>query len=64
MSNDHYEINKKLYDLLKEPLQLHDKVTRIVLTIDVDNFPKVEQTYWIENCEIQTQLKTINEYNN
>ena len=49
--NNRHEINKELYDLLKEPLQLHENLTKLVLTIEFDQFPVIEQTYWLKDCK-------------
>ena len=53
--SDHHEINTKLYQLLKEPLQLHENLTKLVLTIEIDKYPMIEQTYWLKDYKI---LKT------
>ena len=41
------EINKKLYELLKEPLGLHDKCINFTLECNLESLPYVRQEYWI-----------------
>lgn len=56
--SDHDEINTKLYQLLKEPLQLHENLTKLVLTIEIDEPPMIEQTYWLKDYKtLKTETK-------
>lgn len=56
--SDHQEINTKLYQLLKEPLQLHENLTKLVLTIEINEPPMIEQTYWLKDYKtLKTETK-------
>ena len=41
------EINKKLFELLKEPLGLHDTCINFTLECNLESFPYVREEYWV-----------------
>ena len=43
------EASKQLFELLKEPLKLHEKCIEFTLTVGVDKIPVVEQTYFVDD---------------
>lgn len=47
MVNSPHSINLKLYDLLKDILQLNESVTKFSLVVELDYAPVVSQTYFI-----------------
>ncbi|MDX1702377.1 MAG: hypothetical protein R3250_17245 [Melioribacteraceae bacterium] len=63
------EINDKIFNLLKEPLQLHDMCVSFTLTVELDKYPLVEESYlsnmdhYIKHgeWEIDTEEKQIDE---
>ena len=42
------EVTKQLFELLKEPLKLHEKCIEFTLTVSMDKMPVVEQTYFVD----------------
>lgn len=43
------EINNKLFELLKEPLGLHDRCISFILECNLESFPKVTEEYWLDD---------------
>ena len=55
MSNFH-EVNNKIFDLLKEPLQLHEKCIDFTLECGIDQYPRVTEFYY---CDIDHMVKIL-----
>lgn len=50
------EANDKLFRLLKEPLQLHDKCVNFTLECNIDGWPHVREEYY---CDLDHIIKTL-----
>ena len=54
MPSEIHEINEKIFNLLKEPLNLNDNCVEFTLTVSMEQFPLVEQSYY---CRVDHDVK-------
>ena len=54
--SDFREQNNKIFDLLKEPLQLHEKCISFTLECRMDCHPMVCESYY---CDVDNMVKCL-----